>query len=168
MLDPKPMEPAIRQYDFTVIVPPITFSWRKKVAVFFVVGCFMFGFRWIIESILHWDHHSIIRALIEPVVLAAVFAFRPFHRWSPQYQSSIVIGQDFLEGRARTGWFTFKKRIRRDRIKSISENRRGLWVMDRSEFAARMLGFVHIPATLPEYQEIRSELTRWAPVKVRN
>lgn len=166
MLDPKPMDPNIRQYDFTP--PQINFSWQKKVVLFLAVGCFMFGFRWIMESILHWDHRSIIRALIESVVLAAVFAFRPFHRWSPKYQSSIVIGQDFLEGRTRTGWFTFKKRICRDRIKSISENRRGLCAMDRNEFAARMLGFVFIPATLPEYQEIRSELTRWAPVKARN
>ena len=166
MLDPKPMESGIRQYDFTA--PQISFSWRKKVALFLAVGCFAFGFRWIIESILHWDHHSIIRALIEPVVLAAVFVFRPLNRWIPQYGGSVVIGQDFVEGRTRTSWFTFKKRIRRDRIKSISENRRGLCVMDRGEFAARMLGFVFIPAALPEYQEIRSELTRWAPVKVRN
>ena len=166
MLDPKPMEPAIRQYDFTP--PQMSFSWQKKVVLFLAVGFFMFGFRWIMESILHWDHHSITRALIEPVVVAAIFAFRPFHRWSPQYQGSIVIGQDFVEGRTRIRWFTFKKRIRRDQIKSISENRRGLCVMDRSEFAARMLGFVYIPATLPGYREIRSELTRWAPVKVRN
>jgi len=37
--------------------------------------------------------------------------------------------------------------------------------MDRSEFAARMLGFVFVPASMPEYQEIKSTLTRWAPMK---
>jgi hypothetical protein len=162
------MEPAIRQYDFAVTVRPISFSWQKKVALFFAVGCFAFGFRWMIESLLHWEHHSIIRALIEPIVLAAVFVFRPLNRWVPQGGGSVVIGQDFVEGRTRTSWFTFKKRIRRDRIKSISENSRGLCVMDRGEFAARMLGFVFIPATLPEYQEIRSTLTQWAPLKAQS
>jgi hypothetical protein len=157
------MEPSVRQYDFTA--PQISFSWRKKVTLFLAVGCFMFGFRWIIESILHWDHHSIIRALIEPVVFAAVLVFRPLNRWFPQDGGSVVIGQDFVEGRTRTSWFTFKKRIRRDRIKSISENSRGLCVMDRGEFAARMLGFVFIPATVPEYQEIKSILSGWAPVQ---
>jgi hypothetical protein len=162
------MELGLRQYDFTVTAPQISFSWQKKVALFLAAGCFVFGFRWVMESILQWNHHSTIRALIEAVVLAAGLAFRPRRRWVPQHGSSVVIGQDFVEGRTRISWFTFKKRISRDRIKSISENRRGLCVMDRNEFAARMLGFVFIPATLPEYQEIRSTLTQWAPLKARN
>jgi hypothetical protein len=56
MLDPKPMEPAIRQYDFTA--PQITLSWQKKVCRVFLaekgcstlaVGCLAFGFRWILK-----------------------------------------------------------------------------------------------------------------------
>jgi hypothetical protein len=35
-------------------------------------------------------------------------------------------------------------------------------VMDRGQFAARMLGFVFVPATMPEYQEIRLILSGWA------
>jgi hypothetical protein len=64
--------------------------------------------------------------------------------------------------------FFKKKRIYRERMKSIKENNRGIFVMDRGNFAARMLGFVFIPATMPEYQEIRSELAQWAPVKVKS
>ena len=159
------METAIRQYE---IQPrEISLSWRTKVALFFAVGCFMFSFRWIIESFLHWKHQPIIEALILPVILGASFAFRPFNRWLPQGSASVIIGDDFIEGRTRASWFTFKKRISREKIKSISENRRGLCVMDRREFAARMLGFVFVPATIPEYQEIKSILSGWAPVQAQ-
>jgi hypothetical protein len=80
----------------------------------------------------------------------------------------LIIGHNFIEARTQTGSLRFKKRISREKIKSISENRRGLCVMDRREFGARMLGFVFVPATMPEYQEIRSELALWAPIKVKN
>ena len=161
------METAIRQYE---IQPrQISLSWWKKVAVFFAVGFFMFSLRWIIESFLHWKHQPILEALILPVVLGFSFAFRPLRRWFPQGGGSVIIGDDFIESRIEYNGFTFKKRIiRRERIKSISENRRGLCVMDRGKFAVRMLGFIFIPAAMPEYQEIRSELSRWAPVKVKS
>jgi len=159
------MEAVIRQYEIQPRV--IHFSWWKKIALFFAFSCFAFGFRWIVDSALHWEHRSTMSAVIMAAALGAVFAFRPTRRWFPT-GGSLIIGDAFIEGRTQTNWFTFKKRISRDRIKSISENKRGLCVMDLGEFAARMLGFVLIPATMPEYQEIRSELARWAPIKVKS
>jgi hypothetical protein len=159
------MKPSVRQYE---IQPrEINLSWSKKVVLFFAVSFFMFGFRWVIESFLHDKHQPILEALIMPVVVAASFVFRPLRRWLPQSGGSVIIGDDFIEGRTRASWFTFKKRIRRDQIKSISENRQGLCVMDRGKFAARMLGFVFVPARLPEYQEIKSILSGWAPVQAQ-
>jgi len=161
------METAIHQYQ--IPIRESSLSWGKKVALFFAVGCFMFSFRWIIESFLYWKHQPILEALILPVVLGFSFAFRPLRHWFPQGGGSVIIGDDFIESRIEYNGFTFKKRIiRRERIKSISENKRGLCVMDRGKFAARMLGFIFIPAAMPEYQEIRSELSRWAPVKVKS
>src|SRR5438309_11679478 len=105
------MEPALRQYE---IQPPgISWSWSKKIALFFAVGFFMFSFRWVIESFFHWKHQPILEALIMPVALGFSFAFRPFGRWLPQSGGSVIIGDDFIEGRTRASWFTFKKRIRR-------------------------------------------------------
>jgi hypothetical protein len=162
----KAMEAAVRQYE---IQPrESSLSWSKKVALFSAVAFFTFVFRWIIESFLHWEHQSIPRTLIMPVVLGLSLVFRPFSRWLPRRGGSLIIGDDFIEGRTQTNWFELKKRISRDRIKSILESKHGLCVMDRGEFAARMLGFVFVPATMPEYQEIRSELARWAPIKVRS
>jgi hypothetical protein len=158
------MEAAIRQYEIQPRV--IHFSWWKKIGLFFAISCFAFGFRWIMDSALHWERQSTIRALIMAAALGAVFAFRPARRWFPT-GGSLIIGDDFIEGRTQTNWFAFKKRISRDRIKSISESKRGLCVMDRGQFAARMLGFVFVPATMPEYREIKSILSGWAPVQVQ-
>lgn len=156
------VEPAIHQYD----IPPrrISLSWWKKVAVFFAVGCFMFGFRWSIEGLLHWEHEPFIRALIMPVVFGLWAAFRPFSGWLSQAGGSVVIGADFIESHMQYNGFTFKKKcMSREKVKSISENKRGLCVMDRGKFAARMLGFIFIPRTTPEYQEIKSILSGWVP-----
>lgn len=159
----KPMEAAIRQYE--IQPPQIKVSWGRRVVFFLAMGCFTFIFRWIVEGIFHWDRRPVPESLIMPVVLGVFLGLR-FPKWLSR-GGSLIIGEDFVEGRIRGQWFTFKKRIRRERIKSISESKRGLCVMDRGEFAARMLGFVFVPATMPEYQEIKSILSGWAPVQAQ-
>jgi len=115
---------------------------------------------------LHWERESTASSLFMAVAFGAYFGLLPKQRWLPT-GGSLIIGDDFIEGRTQAKWFNFKKRISRQKIKSVLENRRGLCVMDRGEFAARMLGFVFVPATMPEYQEIRSELAQWAPIQVK-
>lgn len=101
-----------------------------------------------------------------PVVLGVWFAFSPFRYGSPQGGGSVIIGDDFIESHTHYNGFTLKKkRMTREKIKFILENKRGLCVMDRGKFAARMLGFIFIPRTMPEYQEIKSILSGWAPVQ---
>jgi hypothetical protein len=161
---PQAVEAAIRQYE---IQPrPIPMSWLKRAALFFAVSFFMFGFRWIIDSLMHWERESFVVTLMMPVVFGVVFGWRLPERLARG--GSLIIGSDFVEGRTRFNWFTIKRRIARERIKRISENNRGLFIRDRSEFAARMLGFVFVPATMPEYQEIRSALSQWAPVNMKS
>ncbi|HEV7673870.1 MAG TPA: hypothetical protein VGQ12_05005 [Candidatus Angelobacter sp.] len=156
------MEPALRQYDFTS--PPINVSWPKKVGVFLGVGCLMFILRWAWNGFFHWPNESLVRALITSVIFAAVFVFMQFSYWLPQ---RLTIGDDFVEVGTRTGSLRFKKRIGREQIKSISENRRGVYIRDRGKFAARILGLIFIPARTPEYQEIKSILSGWAPVQAQ-
>ena len=158
------MEPAVRQYE--IQPPQIKVSLWRRVALFLGIGCFTFIFRWIVEGIFHWGHRPMPESLFMPVALGAVFSLR-FPKWLPR-GGSLIIGEDFLEGRTRAQWFTYKKRIPRDRIKSISENKRGLCVMDRGRVAAGMLGFIFVPASMPGYQEIRSELALWAPIQVKS
>lgn len=158
------MEPAVRQYE--IRPPQIKVSWWKRIALFLGIGCFTFIFRWIVEGIFHWGRQPMLQSLFMPVALGAVLGLR-FPKWLSR-GGRLIIGEDFVEGHTRARWFTFKKRIYRDLIKSISENKRGMCVMDRGEFAARMLGFVFVPATMSEYQQIRSELARWALIRVKS
>jgi hypothetical protein len=102
--------------------------------------------------------------MIIPVALGVWFAFRPLRHWFPQRGGSVMIGQDFIERRMEATWFGYKKRIRREQIKSILEDQRGLRVVDRGKFGSIMLGCIFIPATMPEYQEIKAMLAKWAPV----
>jgi hypothetical protein len=157
------MEPDVRQYE--IPPPQIKVSWLRRIALFLGIGCFTFIFRWIVESIFHWGRQPMPESLFMPIALGAVLSLR-FPKWLPR-GGRLIIGKNFVEGRTHAQWLTYKKRIRRDRIKLISESRRGLYVMDRGEFAARMLGFVFVPATMPEYQEIRSILSGWAPVQTQ-
>lgn len=129
-----------------------------------MVGCLVFILRWAWNGFFHWPYESLIRLLVPSFIFAVVFVFWKFSDWLPQ---RLVIGRNFIEARTRTGSLTFKKRIGREQIKSISEGKRGLRVMDRGKFGSIMLGFILVPATLPEYQEIRSELAGWAPVKAQ-
>jgi hypothetical protein len=158
---PHAMEPVLRQYE--IPPPQIKVSWWTRIALFLGIGCFTFIFRWIVEAIFHWGRQPVPESLFMPVALGAVLGLR-FPKWLSR-GGRLIIGEDFVEGHTRARWFTYKKRIRRDRIKSISESKRGLCVMDRGEFAARMLGFVFVPATIPEYQEIKALLMRWVPVQ---
>jgi hypothetical protein len=154
------MELQTRHYDISRL--EASPSWAEMAVVFLAITCFMLGFHWIMESLLHWKHRPVIETLIMPVVVGAWCAFTSFKG------GSVIIGHDFIEGRTLVGRWTFKKRIEREQIKSISESKRGLAVMDRGPFSTWMLGFIFVPSTVPEYQQIRSELARWAPIKVKS
>jgi hypothetical protein len=157
------MEPAVRQYDFTS--PPINLSWQKKVIMFFVVGGLTFMIGWCGKRFFHWTQQSLIRSLFSSAAAGALFVFWPFGHGHPPRTSKLILGHDFIESCRRANWFTVKKRIRREQIQAISEDQRGLRIMDRGKFGSIMLGFIFIPATVPEYQEIKSILSGWAPLQ---
>jgi hypothetical protein len=147
---------------------PIILSWWKKLAAFFAVVFFMVAFRWGIEYLFHWQHPSAIGALIIPVAVALPLSFgRPRFRQLLLKSGSLTMGNDFIEGHTQMSWFTVKKRLYRDEIKCISENRRGLRVMNRGKFGTFMTGFVFVPAALAEYQEIKAVLEQWMPIQAR-
>jgi hypothetical protein len=157
------MEAALRQYE---IQPrEVNLSWSKKIVLFFAVSFFMFGFRWVIESFLHDKHQPILEALIMPVVVGDWCAYRPLNPWLLQGSGNVIIGDDFIERSMGATWFGYKTRIRRDQVKAISEGKRGLRVMNRGGFGSIMLGFILVPATMPEYQKIKSIPSGWAPLQ---
>ena len=164
MLRPlKAMEPAVRQYES--VSPLLSVSWLKKAGVFIVVGCSWFVLHRAGSSLFHWPQESLDRLLFTSVLFGAIFVLFQFSYGRPQ---RLMIGQDFIEARTQIYSFRFKKRIRREQIKSISENKRGLYVRDRGKIAARILGLIFIPRSTFEYKEIRSELAQWAPINVKS
>jgi hypothetical protein len=124
------------------------------------------AFRWVTEYLFHWKHQIEMGTLFVPIGLAVLFTVRPIQNQFLR-GGSVILGDDFIEGRPLISGFTFKKHIRRDQIKSISENRRGLRIKDWSGFGAFMSGFVFVPATMPEYQEIKAVLAQWAPIQTQ-
>lgn len=157
------MEQIVSEYE----IPPVftSFSWKKKVLLFPAVAGFALVFAWGIEALFHWDHRPFAYELIMAAAAAATIVFRPFRLFRLDQRTVLVLGDTFVEGRTKTGFFTVRKRIERSAITGIKETRRGLLVMDRSEFGARMLGFVFIPSRLPQYQQIRAELARWHSIE---
>jgi hypothetical protein len=160
----KAMDPALRQYEIQLSQPNATLV--KRVTWFCALGDFAFIAWSVGNAILHSPHQPLIDALFVPVVLATVLILVSFIPSHPKM--TVTIGYDFIESRMRGAWFPYKKRIRRSDIKLLSENRRGLRIMDRGKFGSIMLGFIFIPATMPEYQKIKSELASWAPIKVKS
>lgn len=142
------MDPTVRQYE--IPPPQIKVSWWRRIVLFLGIGCFTFIFRWIVEGIFHWGRQPMPESLFMPVALGAVLGLR-FPKWLPR-GGSLIIGEDFVEGRTQARWFTYKKRIRRDRIKSISEQawlvrngsrrvcRQNVWFCLRSGHDARVPG----------------------------
>jgi hypothetical protein len=156
------MESAVRQYE--IQYRPIPLSWWRKLVVVFGILVGTGAFRWGVEYLFHWKHQSGIGTLFVSMAVGGAFAWRPFQNQLLK-KGRLTLGDDFVEHDIQTGWFTVKKRIRRDQIKFISEDRHGLRVMNRGKFGTFMRGFVFVPATMPEYQEIRAVLGQWTPIR---
>ena len=146
----------------TLCLHPLVCRGPKRRQYFLPSPALMFILRWTLNGLFNWPRESLAHALSTSSLVGAIYTLYQFSYGLPQ---PLIIGHDFIEARTQTGSLRFKKRIGWEKIKSISENRRGLCVMDRGKFAARMLGFVLVPATTLECKEIRSELAQWAPIQ---
>jgi hypothetical protein len=157
------MEVAERQYEIPLNQPNAT--WVKRVIWFCALVDFAFIAWSVGDAILHSPHQPLIHALFKPVVVGSLLVFGSFMRLQPKM--TLTVGHEFVESRIRGAWFRYKKRIWRSEIKSVSENRRGIYIRDRGKFAARILGLIFIPASTPEYKEIKAVLGGWAPVQAQ-
>jgi hypothetical protein len=59
-----------------------------------------------------------------------------------------------------TSWIP-QRVVRRGMVRSIFRISGGIGVSERSQFGARMLGFLVIPSTLPQFNEVRALLESW-------
>src|SRR5258708_18462445 len=57
--------------------------------------------------------------------------------------------------------------VRKGMVRSIFRIPGGIGVSERSQFGARMLGFLAIPNTLPKFNEVRTLLESWLVVEAK-
>lgn len=139
-------------------------SFVLLVLVYWVLDRFIFH-----ESFKYGAFDRWFRILLFPTVLSFTYALR-FHTifgWN----SVLTVGDDFVERISFTRYSSFKKRIERHRVRSVSEvsrvrfgiHKRGVAVRDRGKFAAWLLGYVFVPDTVEDYDVVKAKLLSWAP-----
>lgn len=150
-------------------------SFIARLRVFLGIFAFALLVQWILDRFVFHKHYDLslllawIQILIMPTVLAAHYALRPqpiFGR-----SSLLILGDDFIERIMSTRYYRFKKRIERDRVRSVSEiskvrmgtDIRGLVVRDRGKFGAWFCGYVYVPSTVDDYESIKAKLLSWIP-----
>jgi hypothetical protein len=153
------MEAAIREY--AIIRRSGVLPVFKDAAAFVGLAAFLALINWGFDAVQDRTHRGTFDLLFLPVSLALWFTFRG---WFFPERKSLVLGEDFIEYRAKSRLTTDRRHIRRDRITSLSETREGLWVEDGSKFGKFMLSSILIPARMPEYNEIKETLMRWHPM----
>jgi hypothetical protein len=118
---------------------------------------------------------------IEIGVVSLVFGvgmgfFRP--RISPNHSYKLFVDQDSITGVAKyTGWMKWlgtRRTVRKGKIRSIFEIKAavgrsgGIGISERTILGARMMGFVYIPKTLPEYDDLKGLAESWRVTESTN
>jgi hypothetical protein len=108
---------------------------------------------------------------IEALIWGALMGFgRPFlPKRLKLGDYKLLVDDDSITGvTERTGWmrwWTTRRTVRKGRVRTIFEIRakafRGLGVSERSKLGARLWGFVYLPQSLPEFEELKQLVEGW-------
>jgi hypothetical protein len=83
---------------------------------------------------------------------------------NPPARVSILVERDrvalLYQNAESTSWIP-QMAVRKGMVRSIFRIPGGIGVSERSQFGARMLGFLVIPNTLPKFNEVRTLLESW-------
>lgn len=132
-------------------------------------------FYWVLDRFIFHESYKYgsfdrwLRILLFPTVISFIYALR-FHTMFG-WNSLLTVGDDFVERVMFARYVNLKKRIERQRVRSVSEvsrarfgiHTRGLAVRDRGEFAAWFCGYVFVPDTIEDYDAVKAKLLSWAP-----
>jgi len=125
----------------------------------------------------HRGHHAnAMEAGIVALVWGAAMAFMPKFGIASTLRTGLPAYKLLVDDESITGcleyngwmkWFRSKRKIRKGRVHTIFEikGRFGrpdaIGISERSRFVARMSGFVYIPKTLPEFDDLRRLAESW-------
>jgi hypothetical protein len=148
-------------------------TWKRKVLAVLIFGIILFLFMWVC-SVLTPARFGLHRGLLSiafqagwtSLIYGSLMAFVPGISRRGRAVIEISVENDSISSRIRPGGM--RRTVRRGKIRSIFEIKGrlgGIGISERSEFGARMLGYVHVPASLPEYEELKRLAESWRVVE---
>jgi hypothetical protein len=166
------MEPQVLE------IVPVPIKVQRKHRIIFVTLQAAFWtlcmFLWIYLRHRSGSHPSDWTALTLSCALAGIIYgllmyFLPIQKLfrgkkNPPARVSIMVERDRValsyQNSESTSWIP-QMAVRKGMVRSIFRIPGGIGVSERSQFGARMLGFLVIPNTLPKFNEVRTLLESW-------
>jgi len=167
------MDLSTREYEITPKPSGQTTwqRWKMRCAQLTLIFLLALSLQWLADTfVFHSVRRGWVELLIGPEMVTLAMTYSLFRLSRRKISIVLTVGEDFVEGRTNIGFRVLKKRISRLRVRSIDETTlhpgtryaaRGLSVRDRGAFGSWMLGYVFIPETIPDYDEVRNRLTGW-------
>jgi hypothetical protein len=144
---------------------------RQKIVTGLVNFVCLFSLRWLLETLFHWNT-GVLSNVFWAAWMAIFFTFSTRWMFPPSSTSlKFLVDEDSItmltQYRGVMKWYKSRRTIHRGSVRSQWEIKfpggyiRGTAFSERSRFGAAMLGFVLIPATLPEYEELKQLAESW-------
>jgi hypothetical protein len=170
---------AIYSVQLEVEQPRNTWGQKTLIALLFAGLFFLFRFGWslLAPTALEKERGLLSVALevgLFSLVWGSLMAFIP-RRWfsltsrlgrNSRPEVYLFVDEESISSEIRPAGT--RTTVRRGKIRSIFQIKGrldGMGISERSEFGARMLGFVYLPASLPEYEELKRLAESWRATK---
>jgi hypothetical protein len=100
------------------------------------------------------------------------FLPRPWILSKPRTSIDFFVDEESISSEFRSygilKWRLIRRTVRRGKIRSVFQIKGrvgGIGISERSEFAARMFRYVYVPASLPEFEELKRLAESWRVVE---
>jgi len=151
---------------------------RLLSALAFTVIAFALRFGWMLFAPSGFERRSgttgsALEIAIWAIALGFTMAFLQAKPRVPGYR--MIVEDNSITGITQyTGymkWFVSRKTVRRGRVRTIFEvpptryHSGGIGVSEHSRFGTRMWGFVYIPSSLPEFDQLKALAESWRSIE---
>jgi hypothetical protein len=153
-------------------------SWRYKTvaALIFAAIFFAIRFGWDFVAPIEKERDVLSVALKDglwALLMGTMMAFlpRPWVPSKPRISIDFFVDEESISSEFRSygilKWRLIRRTVRRGKIRSVFEIKGrlgGIGISERGGFAARMWGYVYVPTSLPEYEEVKRLAESWRVV----
>lgn len=139
-------------------------------ALLFAVILFALRFGWHVwEGSGYEQHWSVIEIAIWSAAVAILLAVFPTAPRVPAYK--LLVDDNSITGVSQYGgwmkWFQTRRTVRKGSVRSIfnvpaiGDRPGGVGISERSQLGARMWGFVYVPKSMPEFEDLKRLAESW-------